>query len=251
MRAQTCCAVILFLQLADHARAETSCIDPAQLAHSTVSITRYFEEAERTGRSDLAGIQGTGWFHSPTTIVTVEHVATAMGLSKQEWKLLHIRDGSDIQQISARILRFAGGRFERLAVLELQTATPAARSAEIRTSPLLPEDRVLAIAYLQDDQRSVSGRFVEYGSDGRLAGAALLEMYDGNNRLAIDHGASGAPVFDCKGQITAVVSTVITQILQTPFGAKRISTSWGTPNVVSVPVRQLVDSFTPSERAER
>src|SRR5262245_126293 len=152
MRTQACCALILFLLLSVHARAQT-CVDPAQLAYSTVSITRYFDEAERSGRSDVIGIQGSAWFHTPNTIVTVEHVVTEMGLSTQEWKLLDIRAGADIQKISARILRFAGGRFERLAVIELQAAAPGARSAEIRMSPLSPEDRVLTIAYLQDDRR--------------------------------------------------------------------------------------------------
>jgi hypothetical protein len=48
-------------------------------------------------------------------------------------------------------------------------------------------------------------------------------------------------VFDCEGRVAAVISTVITQILRTPFGEKRISTAWGTPNVVSVPVHQLME----------
>ena len=130
---------------------------------------------------------------------------------------------------------------EKLAVLELQTAISAARSAAIRMSPLAPDDRVVALSYPNHQPRFVGGRFVQYVGDGRLAGAALLEMHDGNNRLVIDHGASGAPVFDCEGRIAAVISTVITQILQTPFGEKRISTAWGTPNVVSVPVQQLME----------
>jgi len=66
-------------------------------------------------------------------------------------------------------------------------------------------------------------------------------MYAGNDRLAIDHGASGAPVFDCEGRVAAVISTVITQSFLTPFGDKRVSTAWGDPNVVSVPVRELME----------
>ena len=89
--------------------------------------------------------------------------------------------------------------------------------------------------------RFVSGRFVQYGTDGRLAGTALLEMYGGDNRLAIDHGASGAPVFDCEGRVAAVISTVIVQTFSTPFGVRRMSTAWGSPNVVSVPVRTLME----------
>ena len=43
---------------------EAGCVDPAQLAHSTVSIIRHFDDAERGARPDLIGIQGTGWFLS-------------------------------------------------------------------------------------------------------------------------------------------------------------------------------------------
>jgi hypothetical protein len=32
----------------------------------------------------------------------------------------------------------------------------------------------------------------------------------------------------------------MTQIFQTPFGQMRLSTAWGTPNVVSVPIRELI-----------
>ena len=88
---------------------------------------------------------------------------------------------------------------------------------------------------------AVAGRFVQYVDNGRLAGTALFEIYEGDNRLVIDHGASGAPVFDCEGRVAAVISTVITQNLATPFGEMRIPTPWGSPNVVSVPVHQLME----------
>ena len=166
--------------------------------------------------ADLAGIRGTGWFQSPITIVTIEHVATAMGLSTQDWKPLDIKGGADSQLISARIQRWVEGGTEKLAVLELQAAISFARSVEIRMAPLVAEDRV-------------------------VAGTALLEMYEGDNRLAIDHGASGAPVFDCEGRVAAVISNVIVQTFSTPFGARRMSTAWGSPNVVSVPVRTLME----------
>ena len=152
-----------------------------------------------------------------------------------------IKGGADSQLISARIQRWVEGGTEKLAVLELQTAISAARSVEIRMAPLVAEDRVVTLAYPDQSPRFVSGRFVQYATDGRLAGTALLEMYEGDNRLAIDHGASGAPVFDCEGRVAAVISTVIVQTLSTPFGARRISTAWGSPNVVSVPVRTLME----------
>ena len=241
MRGRTCSALIFLLSLSAQSRAETACVDLAQLAHSAVGITRYFDEAERNAQSDVVGIHGTAWFQSPTIIVTVGHVASGMKLSTQEWKSLKLDDGADSQSVSVRIQRLSGGPAEKLAVLELQTAVSTARSVAIRMSPLVPEDRVVTFAYPNERLRTVAGRFVQYVDNGRLAGTALFEIYEGNNRLVIDYGASGAPVFDCEGRVAAVISTVITQNLATPFGDMRIPTPWGSPNVVSVPVQQLME----------
>ena len=241
MRRLASCALIFAPFFSIQSHAEVRCIEPALLAHSTIGITRYFDDAERKAQSNLIGIQGTGWFQSPTSVVTVEHVVAAMGLSTQTWKILAIQDGDDSKPISVRIQRVIGTGWEKLVVLELENPISAARSVSMRMYPLTPEDRLVTFAYPNRELRSVSGRFVQYATEGRLAGAALLEMSDGNNRLAIDHGASGAPVFDCEGRVAAVISTVITQILRTPFGEKRVSTAWGTPNVVSVPIRELLN----------
>ena len=241
MRGRTCSALICLLLFSAQSRAETACVDLAQLAHSTVSITRYFEDAERNPRSDLVGVRGTAWFQSPTTIVTAAHVASGMKLSTQEWKPVRIEDGVDSQSNSVRMQRVVGSYAEKLAVLELQTAVPNARSVAIRMLPLMPEDRVVTVAYPNDRLNTVVGRFVQYADTGRLAGTALLEIFEGENRLVIDYGASGAPVFDCEGRVAAVISTVITQILSTPFGNRRVSTAWGSPNVVSIPIQQLIE----------
>ena len=60
-----------------------------------------------------------------------------------------------------------------------------------------------------------------------MAGTALLEMHDGDDRLVLDHGASGAPVLDCAGRVVAVVSNIFTQTMQFHSRAIRISTAWG------------------------
>ena len=243
MRRQAYYALIFALLVSIQSRAETTCIDSALLAHSTVGITRYFDDAERTAQSDFLGIQGTGWFRSSTAIVTVEHVVAAMGLSNGDWKVLTIEGAAESYSIPVRIERVMGTGSEKLAVLELQTAISSARSVPIRMSPLMPDDRVVTVAYPNRERRAVTGRFVQYATDGKLAGTGLLEIYEGSDRLVIDHGASGAPVFDCEGRIAAVISTVITQIFQTPFGKQRVSTAWGTPNVVSVPIRELMKPY--------
>jgi hypothetical protein len=231
--------------LCAQSRAETACVDLGQLAHSTVSITRYFEDSERNPQSDVVAVRGTAWFQSPTTIVTAAHVASGMKLTTQEWKSVRIGDVTDGQSNSVRIQRVAGSYAEKLAVLELQTAVPNARSVAIRMVPLMPEDRVITFAYPNDRLHTVVGRFVQYADTGRLAGTALLEIYEGENRLVIDHGASGAPVFDCEGRVAAVISTVITQTLSTQFGVLRTSTAWGSPNVISVPAQHLAELSKP------
>ena len=88
-----------------------------------------------------------------------------------------------------------------------------------------------------DACRRVLGRFVEYGNSDKITGTALLEMYDGDDRLVLDHGASGAPVLDCQGRVVAVVSNLFTQTMQ----FLRISTAWGQANIASVPIQVLKD----------
>jgi hypothetical protein len=237
-------ASILLLATAFSTRLEASCIDPAELAHSAVGIARYFDDAERATNPALAGISGTAWFVSPTRLVTAEHVSAAMMLSVQDWKPLDLRDGDDSRTIPARVAHVTGRGGEKLAFLELQTAVPDARPADIRSAPLAPDDQVVTLAYPHSRPRVVGGRFVNYGQDGKVAGAALLEMFDGNDRLAVDYGASGAPVYDCGGRIAAVIITVITQKFPGLSGSVRTSTPWGTPNVLSIPIQALEEYST-------
>jgi hypothetical protein len=99
--------------------AAATCVDASTLAHSTVSITRYFADDDRKADTDLLGIRGTAWFLSSTSMVTAEHVATAMELSDQNWKRLEILEGENKQTIDVRILRVAGSHTEKLAVLRV------------------------------------------------------------------------------------------------------------------------------------
>jgi len=223
------------------ARAETDCVGPAQLAHTGVRIAHYFDDAERAARVDDAlGFQGSGWFLTPSAIVTIAHVVTAMNLSAEDWKPIEIRDGDRTWWDLARIKRLVGSGTDNLVVLELQTAIPAVRSLSVRSAPLDPDERVVTLAYTAGRSRFVSGRFVHYGDERGAADGAMLEMYDGKDRLAVDYGASGAPVFDCHGRVAAVVAGVLTQTLMLG-GEVRVSTAWGMPNVLSVPVQGLRD----------
>jgi hypothetical protein len=236
-------ALVLFLA---SSRAEAACVDLAMSAHATVSITRNFDEEERRAEPDLLGIRGTGWFLSARSLVTVAHVAEAMHLSTDSWRDIEIRDGENKRSTPVRLLRVLGARSEKIAVLELKIPFSGARILPIRTEPLVTNEHVVSVAYPADRLRVVDGRFVEYGADDKFAGTALLELYDGDDRLVLDHGASGAPVLDCEGRVAAVVSNLMTQTMQFMSHMVRISTAWNTPNVVSVPIQVLQD-FAPAD----
>lgn len=220
-------------------RSQAACVDPSTLVHSTVSIERDFDDEESRTRARAVGIRGTGWFLAPGLIVTAAHVAEAMQLSAQEWKAVEMRDGDTKSSVPARILRIAGSYVEKIAVLELQGAVPGAAVLQRRMEPLIPEERVVSIAYPSSQLRFAGGRFVRYGDDGRFAGTALLEMHDGDDRLVLDHGSSGAAVLDCNGRVVAVVSILMTQTIRFLSNEIRVATPWHSPNVVSVPIREL------------
>jgi hypothetical protein len=232
--------LLLFIVLASGAtctRVEATCVDATGLVHSTVSIARHFNNATAYADANVVGIRGTAWFLSPSRLVTAAHVVTAMKLSDRDWSPVEILGADGEQEISVRTLRLAGSQAEKIAVLELETAFSGAQSLQIRMELLTSEERVISLAYPRNRLRFADGRFVEYGASDKLAGMALFEMYDKDDRLVLDHGASGAPVLDCQGRVVAVVSNLFSQTMQFLTNTIRISTAWGQANVASVPSR--------------
>jgi hypothetical protein len=207
-----------------------------------VSISRYFSERETTADSGVFGIRGTGWFVSPGSLLTAAHVAEAMHLSEKDWTQVEIRDGSNTQSISVRIERLAGSYSEKIALLQLKASIENAQVLQVRTQPLVPDERVVSLAYPFDRLRFAGGRFVQYGAEGKFTGTALFELYDADDRLVLDHGSSGAPVLDCEGRAVAVVSNLLTRNIQFMSNVIRVTTPWQSPNVICVPI-QVIGAF--------
>lgn len=233
------CLLSILVLVATSIGSGASCVDPSTLVRSTVNISKVFDEEERRAEPNVLGIRGTAWFLSPRLVVTAAHVVEAMHLSAQGWKKIEVRERESQWIIATRILRVAGNQSEKVAVLELRETLPGIVPLSIRTEPLVPEEHLVSLGYPDNRLRFAQGRFVELGGDARFAGAALLEMHDGNDRLVLDHGASGAPVLDCDGRVVAVVSAAITQTISFLSPAIRTSTAWQMPNVVSIPIGPL------------
>src|SRR5215510_12667901 len=219
--------------------AGATCVNPATLVKTTVSISRDFDVEKRKLAPGVAGIAGTGWFLSPQLLVTAAHVSEAMQLSSTQWKDIEISNGNSKTLVPSRIHSLAGPRFDKMALLDLLLPFSGAVSLSVRREPLLPEERVVALAYPKRHLRFARGRFVAYGGEKQFPGAALMEIYEGDDRLVLDHGASGAPVLDCEGRVVAVVSSILTQTLNFGFRSVKVSTAWQTPNVISMPANVI------------
>jgi hypothetical protein len=221
--------------------AHAGCAGPASLASSAVNITLRFSAAEKKSAPALLGIRGTGWFLSPQLLVTAGHVAESMGLSSEDWKEAEAAQGSQEAHVQLRLGNIAGPGIEKIAVLELKEAFRGARLLPVRDEGLTAGESVFSAGYPRNQLRIASGHFVKEGDEPRLAGTALFELSDGNDRLALDHGASGAPVLDCEGRVAAVVTNVFVTTLSFMQQPIRVSTAWGSPNVAAVPITVLKD----------
>ena len=210
-----------------------ACNDRSVLAHAAVGITRMFDESEG---QQLAGVAGSGWFLAPRLLVTVAHVAEGMRLSERQWKPIEFREGDAVEKINVRLQRIVGAGREKIAMIETAVPLASARPLALRKEPLVAEEPVISRAYRTGRIHTAQGRFVEYGTHGRFAGGALFEIYDGSDRMALDYGASGAPVLDCSGRVVAVVANLMTQMI---LGQVRVTTAWTKPNVFTVPVSVL------------
>jgi len=235
------CLFSFLLLIVGISRIDAACIDPSTFVRSTMSITRHFNEEERKAEPDVIAIRGTAWFLSSRLLVTAAHVAEAMHLSANEWKTLEMQNSGSKRLVSARLVHLAGTHAEKVAVLELETAISSAAILERRAEPLIADEQVVSLAYPSNQLRFAGGRFVQQGRDEKFAGSALFEMYDGNDRLVLDHGASGAPVLDCDGRVVAVVTTLITRTMNFLSNVIRVSTAWQSPNVVAIPIQVLKD----------
>jgi hypothetical protein len=75
----------------------------------------------------------------------------------------------------------------------------------------------------------------------RYAGLTFLEV-QGDNRLLLNAGTSGAPVLDCRqGRVVAVLNSLLTgpSLPFPPSGQPVVPTAWGSPTNTAMPASIL------------
>ena len=225
------------------------CIDRESSAQSVAAITRYSPLFDDPHVVTVFGIQsGSIWFLKEDEPVLALHVAKSLGLSSEEWTPVEIyqnqRDAQihRHQRIRARLLRTIAWGLDGLAVLKLEKPFQGARALAIRAEPPKPGEKVITPAYPGGFLELTEGHFLGIDlelSNERKEGSYAIEI-DGN-RLALDNGASGAPVLDCRGQVVAAVSA---QFYLASENGLDEATPRGQKTNEAVPVTILADSYS-------
>jgi hypothetical protein len=251
--------VVLLMVIAQSALAQDACIDPSTLATTTVGITRYFT-AEEKPQPSLRGYRATAWFYGSTRyLVSIAHfVDDAPVLPRGEWRTLDLQHGDVTAQVDARLLTVIKALPEGFALFELRQPFPDAATLKLRERPLSKDEPVRSIAYLEGP-RFAKGRFAEIAGSGASGdhafakvrpGTGLFEMWDiderNNDRYVLDHGASGAPIIDCEGNVAAVTSSFVTQGSLRIGGREiRVTTPWGMANNTASLIQPLFEVTLP------
>ena len=238
-----------------------SCVDPSEMARSIVSIVRYFNAPRRNAAGeDIFGERATAWFYaSPRLLVTAAHFVGE--LSPRDWQEAELRqasqDGEPGTMIRVQLRIVAKGwpandhargaerntaPTDDVAILELREPFPNAQVLDVRLEPPAADAAVLVLGYPGGRMQAARGTVREVRDrPGKFAGLTLLEV-QGDNRLLLDGGTSGAPVLDCRhGRVVAVLNGLLTgpSLPFLPPERSVVPTPWGSPTNTAVPAATL------------
>jgi hypothetical protein len=224
------------------------CIDKESSAQSVAAITRYSHLYDDPQVVTVFGIEGASiWFLKEDEPVLALHVAKLLGLSNREWTPVEIYQNERDpkihrhQRMRARLLRTIPWGLDGLAVLKLEEPFQGARPLAIRAEPLKPGEKIITPAYPGGLLELTTGHFL--GIDLALSNESKQASYAieiDDNRLALDSGASGAPVLDCRGRVVAAVSAQVYLVSENGLVE---ATLRGQHTNIAIPVTILLDSY--------
>jgi hypothetical protein len=238
-----------------------SCVDPSELARSVVSIVRYFDKPRQDIGGEIIGERATAWFYTSSRfLVTAAHFAR--DLSSRDWQEAELRqssqDGEPGTTVRVQLRVVAQGQpadghargaernspsTDDVAILELREPFPNAHVLDIEPATPAADATVLVLGYPSGRMQAVHGTVREVRDRlDKFAGLTLLEV-QGDNRLLLNRGTSGAPVLDClQGRVVAVLTGLLTgpSLPFLPPERSVVPTPWGSPTNTAVPVATLV-----------
>lgn len=218
---------------------------------AVVSITRYFTP-EEIKDPDRVGNQGTAWFFMTRKhLVTIEHVVSDPPLSTDKWTEVwllqqHGEKKEDVrtEKCQIKLLQILPNpKGEGLALLELKEVFKWGKV-------LLPEremgekdEEVFSLGYPDGCLSYAVGSFhgtCEANEEYKeREGLPLYELSNNIDRLSFNHGASGAPVLNTKGNVVGVLSTLFTQKCVLLGQEIETGTAWGEPTHIAVSTTNL------------
>lgn len=233
-------------------------VDYAKLSSHVANLTVYYPEPR--GYLDF-GFSSTVWFRDPKHIVATLHTVQNEGLFVDWYPIaLGTAAGPGMPsetklETKARLVRIVDTDSpEKLSILELEDAFPGAVAPKISHVPLRRDQAVVGVSYkgVRNTDRNTTDMVLQHvkglhkipefsetaePSDEPPPPFLLFEVMDPEekDRYVIDHGGSGAPLFDCDGNAVAVAATFLTDMLTfMPFSDVRVTTPWGMHNIFGV-----------------
>lgn len=199
------------------------CADEQQDARGCVSARKLESSILRIDRA-----QGSAFLTKPTEMVTVKHVANAIGVSSA-WRHIDISQKTQLPfgvwNTSTVFVRtkqvFAQNLSEELYVLELQKPLSWPVSvAKLREQPLKKGDLATGVGYTNGQMRSGIGSFVssKFALQDSSVAASLLtrptvasefsgfRLTSAYEQYPLRKGSSGGGIFDCNGFLGATIA---------------------------------------------
>lgn len=193
------------------------------LERSTVSIRRYVASdiamTKRYG-TNILSVEGTAWFYRTSkNLVTVMHNVEAMFITSNSWTEVELFQSDlmgrshTVQKTKARLVFSHKIADDGVVILELQDTFPEAHLLVVSEKDPKREEPVQTVGYVDGRLRFGKGNLTHYEwglANGHLTPELFgFNIENTNSAFATDLGCSGAAIINTRGQVVALLKSII------------------------------------------